>query len=469
MPDVKRWLFLFSVWFQAFFISMAAAQVPQRVAVADLAVESIAAGSACVQGKPCTFHLIIRNQGTALYRGPISLTDDVPALTLLAEPLPPPWTCVKKGRGQFDCRYPNVTIEPGRKLSVAVVLKVIGANFGKMEHCGTLAWSDAAPASRHQMVRERLRQLGYPIGDQRALVTAVRDVKTKIGLDRNDAIDAELAASLLGPWGEGDSFAGNDRGCAPFELIAEIRKPLERCRAGEGLVDGNCVALAAYCPGGQNLDAGSASCQCPSDHPAWSSQTGQCVKASAAEACKPGQSMAKGECLCPPEAPVWSARDLRCMAINVVQAAAAPSKTDLAPSCTGGRILNQSGTECVCPKGLQESSNGCVRQADASPPSPPVITRRIIKREQVQKIPDCPGARVWSSALGRCVRLVASEPRCSEGKIGRNGRCIWPKRAQARKPAVRKVRPVRLAKRCDGLTRWSTTMRHCIPFWIMLP
>jgi hypothetical protein len=469
---MKRWWLWVFVWFYAFIANMAAADVPLRVPAADLAVESIATSGACVHGRPCAFHVIIRNQGTAPYRGPIALTDDVPALTLLAEPLPAPWTCVKSGRGQFDCRYPDVTLEPGHKLSVAVTLKVIGTSFGKMQHCGLIEWPDAATA-RNQAVRERLAQLGYAIGDRQTLAMAIRDVKTKVGLERNDAIDAALAASLVGPWGEGDGFAGNDRGCAPFELLEEIKKPLERCRAGEGLVNGKCLSLAGYCPGGQQPGEGAASCTCPRDRPFWSSATGQCQAAGAGEACRPGQSMAKGDCFCPPQTPVWSDRDSRCMAIEAIQFAAAASKADVAPSCTGGRILDPSRTDCVCPRGLRESSSGCVRQANTAPPSRPAVTRPAIKRQLARPMPNCPGARVWSSSLGRCVRVAVSERQCGEGRIRRNGQCIWPKRAQARKPVARKARvaarPVRAVKHCDGLTRWSATMRHCIPFWIMVP
>jgi hypothetical protein len=472
---VKRWLLVFAILFQAYFVSMAAAEVMPRVPAADLAVEAIATSAACLHGKPCIFHVVIRNQGTAPYRGPITLIDDVPApaLTLLAEPLPSPWTCVKKGRGQFDCRYPDVTVEPGRKLSVTISLKVIGAGFGKKEHCGIIEWGDTSSASRNQAVRDRLSQIGYPIRDGQALVTAIRDFKTKVGLEQNDVINAELAASLLGPWGEGDSFSGNDKGCASFELLEEIKKPLERCRPGEGLMNGKCVSLATYCPGGQNFEAGSASCKCPDDRPIWSSAIGQCHAANAAETCKPGQSMAEGECLCPREAPVWSARQSRCVAIEVMQLAAATSKTDLAPSCSGGRIPDPSGTSCVCPQGLRETPDGCIRHVSAAPPSRPVLKRPMVRKQRVQRISDCPGARVWSRSLGRCVRIVTSGRQCSEGQIRRNGRCIWPKRAQVQRPVARKAATsraaVRVAKRCDGLLRWSASMRHCIPFWIWVP
>jgi hypothetical protein len=71
------------------------------------------------------------------------------------------------------------------------------------------------------------------------------------------------------------------------------------------------------------------------------------------------------------------------------------------------------------------------------------------------------------------MRIATSERRCSEGQIKRRGRCIWPRQAQARKPMLRKARlagqRMREVARCDSLMRWSTTMRQCIPFWIMLP
>jgi hypothetical protein len=300
---------------------------------------------------------------------------------LLTLSAPPPWRCV--GRyGNYSCRHPQTTLQPGQTKVLSLNFKVPSGAAGTINNCAVLRTGGASQTGGSiRSVQSQLSALGFnpgPIDGKPGKKTenAIRAFQKQRGLAATGRIDQALLNALFSQPGTADSNPNNNRACASTSIIGQITPP-----------------PPPQCTGGQFRN-NSGICVCPASAPLW---TGYICAGRVPNPCTGGRVRnSKGICTCPSNKPVWT------------------GKVCIQPGCTGGRLRNNYGN-CICPSHRpvwtgqncippqpQSCSGGRSRNNKGvcvCPSSLPLWTGQVC----LPKINICSGGRVFSLKRKSCV------------------------------------------------------------------
>jgi len=385
------------------------------------------------------------------YSGPVSMTIKLPAkaefprarLTRATSGCPSfGWSCTRSGRefgNMLKCHTNQCRLKPGEQITLRIDGKV-------------------APELTEPPAAEQTRQVCGTLEYQKT--SAPGAIEQAVGTERKEA-------------------------CVTTRILAQKPPPFS-CPPNEQPVGGRCVCKQGY----SRNSAG----QCTADRfrycgPNATYKNGECVcdvgYVRANNQCKKivceGGQIRRGDnqCVClnglvrkqinawtfrcePPvcaTGTTWHPRFQRCL-----------------PTCVAPFVLNQALTGCVCPQGLVQRGDQCVRARYCDP------GHRYDQRLKTC-VPICTSGTAWNNRLRRCVPLCAAPfvPNrtltgcvCPSNLVRRGNTCVRPIRCVS--PFVPNasgtacVCPRNLTRQgntcvrpCGAGTRWDARYRRCVP------
>ena len=380
----------------------------------DLSVTAIAAMTACKEGAPCEFRIIIANEGLAPYVGPIYFRDTMSVAASFAGSDPAPWSC--QDGGQVSCRHPAVTLEPGQSKQLTLVMTLGNAGKSVAQNCAALDWNPQSLTARNWAVQNALADIGYDPGAidgafSAATTSAIQEFRAATGLPPGGTIDDDLLQALFGQWGVGDEIAANDKACDTVRIL-DAPPPPPLCAAPKVLIAGACVELPTFCYGGRVWDADAAHCACPVTRPFWDAAARQCDVFVPPQLCSSERFWNGTKCVCPASRPFWNSRRQACVSFTAAQV------------CKGGRLWDGRIRQCICPA-HKPHWNAARKECQALK-----VCRGDQVWDPVGKFCTCPPSRpFWAKDLRRCVRIdVTPQPTCRGNRVYSRGKnaCVCP-------------------------------------------
>jgi hypothetical protein len=384
---------------------------------ADLALRLLPKAEKCTEAEMCAVTIHIINEGGEAFEGPLSVRLDLHAPAVL--PYQGNSPCIREDYGKFRCDLASARLEPGASALIEPNFLFTATAFETSAACASFEWNSGTLAMRDRLLDQAIAASGH----------SAAELSHAAGLANSGAATrSQLLAALIGRWGNGDAFAGNDKGCTTFGIISSETKSL--CASGQGLIGGRCVTLASWCPSNREKTEGGA-CSCPSTAPYWDSDpyfdsgSGKCLPQVALAKCPAADQDAAQFCRCPTERPVFNAAANSCLAVEVQVAAVQPE-----PEIVGSN-----------PKKIE----------------PPAKTEAVAPQP-----PDCAADSVWDKAKGRCIR--AAEPRVRDRavRIASVHRTTPPLPRRAVRREIRHHSVVR--HDCPGLQVWGPRIQQCVPY-----
>lgn len=334
---------------------------------ANLSISTFSGFRTCAPDRLCPFSVLIRNDGSGTYRGPLHVEIDIlPFEAYLHTVAPRDWFCRDDGEN-LSCTLDAVTLPPGamRQLRLDVISRPRAGR--DIRTCANVLWSQGMLRHRTALVQTALNALGYDAGPVDGIMgpmtrDAIEDYRHDAGLGDQRGIDAALMSSFYPEWGIGDRSARDDQDCAVAALSARgFDRPPPYCPEGTMMRDGGCVELARLCPANSRWSGREGRCMLPAQEPILRHPP-------RADRCPAEQrwDREQQQCACPNDRPVWDDAAERCMAVARIPLPV-PSSTSApralpAPteepeprtagpieSCTGDRNWSEEHGRCMCP------------------------------------------------------------------------------------------------------------------------